>query len=789
MKKYYSFLILLLVATMAFGDQQVGSNLDLNGNQIKNADIDGGTASNSNRLTTPKNTKTNLDSLTRKEGTIVYATDQAKLFVDNGSTLTPVGSGSGSGAVNFLETSSKAADFETDITGYSAYKDAAATTPVDGTGGTSTLTLSRNTTTPLKGLADLKIAKPASNVQGEGFSVDVTVPRGYVGARVGEIKFLWDGSAASATGDWKVFVYDVTNTTMITPINPILSSSSLPNRKEPVSLSWAGSATGDTYRLIFHHTTTGTGAYNIFLDDIVFGPGPAPSVGAVVTAPITFTPSFTNQGTATFTVNQSEYWRVGDKMHMRLRLVRGTGGSGSTAFRIALPNNLTAALTPTTIESDYGSWSYYSSSTFDAGGTITVHSGYKDIILIDNGTGDGLTGANIPAYLYIHAKDIPIAEWSGGGTQYQVNPVISSPSRAGFIQYTAEDASAWPTVNGMKVKNGWAVADGTAINQADYPDLYANIGTTWDQKRNQSTGSNYSAPSAGTFRIPDLRGVFQRGVGTSSGYDATTLGTTQDDATAKNGLTATSANTDLSHTHNFYPINRDVSASVTNNGNAYVSDNSKSNSQATSGASISMNHSHTITVGNGDTETRPVNTGLYAIVKLWNDSTPAAVGFLNASATNPGLVSGGTVPGIANGSSVASGYIGEVISGTLSSGSNNSTSPTLWANTITLTPGIWEIVFYDASYRSGIPGSGQSASARARIWCSTDSAEIATSSWYHYISNTTNDYESNYAAQFYISVVVNISTTKQYIGQGLLSLIQGAVTNRAEGKFYAKRIG
>jgi hypothetical protein len=58
---------------------------------ITNKDIDGGTASNARRLTVPKNTKTNLDALTRKVGTIVYATDEEKLYADNGSILVGVG--------------------------------------------------------------------------------------------------------------------------------------------------------------------------------------------------------------------------------------------------------------------------------------------------------------------------------------------------------------------------------------------------------------------------------------------------------------------------------------------------------------------------------------------------------------------------------------------------------------------------------------------------------------------------------------------------------------------------
>lgn len=64
---------------------------------ITNKDIDGGTASNSRRITVPKNTKSNLDALTRKQGTLLYASDLNKLYSDDGSSLTEVGSGSGGG--------------------------------------------------------------------------------------------------------------------------------------------------------------------------------------------------------------------------------------------------------------------------------------------------------------------------------------------------------------------------------------------------------------------------------------------------------------------------------------------------------------------------------------------------------------------------------------------------------------------------------------------------------------------------------------------------------------------
>jgi hypothetical protein len=63
---------------------------------LTNKDIDGGTAANTSRITIPKDTKANLDALNRKSGTVVYGTDTEVLYIDNGTSLIPIGAGSGS---------------------------------------------------------------------------------------------------------------------------------------------------------------------------------------------------------------------------------------------------------------------------------------------------------------------------------------------------------------------------------------------------------------------------------------------------------------------------------------------------------------------------------------------------------------------------------------------------------------------------------------------------------------------------------------------------------------------
>lgn len=70
---------------------------------ITNKDIDGGVATDSRRITIPKETRANLEALTRKEGTLVYATDDETLLIDTGTELEEIGSGTGLVKVDFID--------------------------------------------------------------------------------------------------------------------------------------------------------------------------------------------------------------------------------------------------------------------------------------------------------------------------------------------------------------------------------------------------------------------------------------------------------------------------------------------------------------------------------------------------------------------------------------------------------------------------------------------------------------------------------------------------------------
>ena len=81
---------------VSVGGTSTGDIATIDGTQILTAkDFAGGTASDTSRLTIPKNTIANLGGLTRKQATLLYASDEDKAYLDNGSSLLPLGGGGG----------------------------------------------------------------------------------------------------------------------------------------------------------------------------------------------------------------------------------------------------------------------------------------------------------------------------------------------------------------------------------------------------------------------------------------------------------------------------------------------------------------------------------------------------------------------------------------------------------------------------------------------------------------------------------------------------------------------
>jgi microcystin-dependent protein len=66
----------------------------------------------------------------------------------------------------------------------------------------------------------------------------------------------------------------------------------------------------------------------------------------------------------------------------------------------------------------------------------------------------------------------------------------------------------------LAVPSGWLDCDGSFVQQATYPDLFAALGHAWN---------GGTDPGDGTFKVPDLRGRTLIGAGTGSGLTARAL--------------------------------------------------------------------------------------------------------------------------------------------------------------------------------------------------------------------------------------------------------------------------
>nr|BFD58916.1 hypothetical protein CKG001_10230 [Bdellovibrio sp. CKG001] len=175
----------------------------------------------------------------------------------------------------------KSGDAETDIAGVSVYNDGAgATKPVDCTGGTSSLSVSRFTHStnpldpkPLYAKYTWMINKSAANAQGQGVAFEFDVDNGVAGVQMMDLLFEYIvGSGTFAAGsdttnsDLMVYVYDVTAGQLIEPKGGSKLYTSSTTLKGDYR-GWFQSTLGSKkYRVCLHQATTSASAYTLKVD-------------------------------------------------------------------------------------------------------------------------------------------------------------------------------------------------------------------------------------------------------------------------------------------------------------------------------------------------------------------------------------------------------------------------------------------------------------------------------------------------------------------------------------------
>lgn len=275
------------------------------------------------------------------EGSVILSYDD-----DASSWQVVGGTGSGSGGeVDNLIEFGDAQNAPTSI--FVPYADAAGTRPVDGIGGSPTVTTSTSTVEPLSGTKSFLLTKPASNVQGQGWAVPFSVP---VNARAKSLKISFDYIINSGTfvpghnlttpidGDVIWYIYDVTNSVLIEPSN-IKMFSSDDNMSAVFEATFQTSnvdpSLDSDYRLIAHVSSTSALAFELKINNVKVS-RLANVYGATVSDWESYTPTLSVlSGSLPANTTNFKWRRIGDSIDIVGRIqFTATGTWSRPAFTL-----------------------------------------------------------------------------------------------------------------------------------------------------------------------------------------------------------------------------------------------------------------------------------------------------------------------------------------------------------------------------------------------------------------------------------------------------------------------
>lgn len=381
----------------------------------------------------------------------LYVKSDSKLYtLDSVGTETQIGA-SNSFGINLMSANP---DFESNTTGYNAYADAAGTSPVDGTGGSPVLTITRTTTSPLYGIASGLITKDAANRQGNGISYDITVPIAMRGTVATLSHDYTVNSGTYASGDMTVWFYDVTNSQVIQPsgssidgVGIGISVRKISQVQIPINCT--------TIRVCWHVSSTSASAYALKIDNVSFGPQPI-TQGSPVTEWTTFTPTWSSVGTPPAIGNGvaiGRWRRIGDSMDIEYWLVPGsTTTFGTSTYTLSMPPGFTIDVSKmqggslSNQTTAVGRWAATDTSVANyEGGKVGVRTSTSFIFSYQSSVGDATTGWTATTPFTFGSGDefsakiesIPVVGWSSN-----VQMSSDTDTRVCAAKVTGDPASA-----------------------------------------------------------------------------------------------------------------------------------------------------------------------------------------------------------------------------------------------------------------------------------------------------------------------------------------------------------
>lgn len=205
------------------------------------------------------------------------------------------------------------------VEGYTVFQDADQVNPVDGIGGTPTITWTRTTSSPLSDTGSFLLTKGSGSARGQGVSTDFKIKKARRGKKM-RIAFDYEVvSGTFSTGDVSVWVLDTTNSRLIQPDSYLVENVIGPS--ELRGCTFQTSSDSVNYRLIIHISSTTSSAFSLQFDGIEISKEIVP-YGTSHTDWQSYTPSVTAiSGTLTNFTVQGFWRRKGDSADYKIRLV------------------------------------------------------------------------------------------------------------------------------------------------------------------------------------------------------------------------------------------------------------------------------------------------------------------------------------------------------------------------------------------------------------------------------------------------------------------------------------
>ncbi len=364
--------------------------------------------------------------------TFTYDSTSSRWMLTGGT-----GSGSGTGGINYI----KFGDAEAGTQGWATYKDAAGSLPVDGTGGSPTLTLTAGASNPLRGTKSYFINKSASNQQGEGVSYDFTIDAADKG-KVLQISFDYLVYAATYTdADIGVYIYDVTNAQVIQP-----AGFSIQNALISVSqkCTFQTSNNSTSYRLIFHVTSTTTNSFTVQFDNVIVGPQIVTN-GAADTNAESFTPIWNADNITNTGSTSGNFHREGGELVVDFHALYGGGGTAAGVTIMKLPGNLTIDTTRTSPQADqtFGAAQFFNGASVRYPAVVSFYDSQHVFFIVPTavGTAGYLDSSTVSSgSAFGGTFRVPIVGWSS-------NVQLSSDTDTRVITANATSPSTTTTAN------------------------------------------------------------------------------------------------------------------------------------------------------------------------------------------------------------------------------------------------------------------------------------------------------------------------------------------------------